>query len=96
MSSDRAVVHDTVTLGRRFPVPPATVFAAFSDAAQRARSVSPATIGSSHSFEQDFRVGGREESRFGRESPDERRQGWGKVLQRPASHLDSADSLSHS
>ena len=151
------VVHDTVVLERSFPVRPATVFAAFADAAQRARWCFPGDDWELESFEQDFRVGGREESRFGpkgaaslhdvgtfldivpdrrivsagtmhengvrisltlctfefapergsatrlkltdqsafldgREQPDERRQGWGKILERLAVHLQKAGS----
>lgn len=155
------VVHDTVVLERRFPMRPTTVFAAFADAAQRARWHFPGDDWELVSFDQDFRVGGREESRFGpkgaanlhdvgtfldivpnrrivsagtmhqdgarisltlctvefapdrgggtllkltdqsafldgRERPDERRQGWGKVLQRLAAHLDLTGSGSRS
>lgn len=60
-----AVVHDTIVLERNYPVPPATVFAAFSDAAQRARWHVPGDSWEIESFTQDFRVGGKEESHFG-------------------------------
>ena len=60
-----AVVHDTVVLERRFSVRRATVFAAFADAAQRALWCFPGDDWELTSFSQDFRVGGREESRFG-------------------------------
>jgi uncharacterized protein YndB with AHSA1/START domain len=155
------MLHDTVVLERRFPVRPATVFAAFADAEQRVRWHFPGDDWVIESFAQDFRVGGREESRFGpkgapnlhdvgtfldivperrivsagtmhldgvrisltlctveltsergggtvlkltdqsafldgRERPDQRRQGWGKILQRLAAHLDPAGSGSTS
>lgn len=149
----RAVVHDTVVLERSFPYPPTTVFAAFAESEQRARWHFPGADWSLASFTQDFRVGGREETRFGppgaaslhdvgtfldivpdrrivsagtmheddvrisltlctveltpegrgtrlkltdqsafldgREKPDERRQGWGQILQRLADFLAS-------
>lgn len=150
---DRAVVHDTVVVERRFAAPPSAVFAAWADAAQRARWHLPGDAGwVLVEFEQDFRVGGRERARFGpraapnlreegrfldiepdrrivsagtmhrddvrlsatlctvelapdgdggtllkltdqsafldgRERPDERRAGWGKVMERLAAHL---------
>lgn len=59
------VVHDTVVLERTFAFQPAIVFAAFADAAQRACWAFPGEAWELASFEQDFRVGGREESRFG-------------------------------
>lgn len=154
-----AVVHDTIVLERSFAVAPATAFDAFADAAQRVRWHFPGESWELEFFEQDFRVGGREESRFGpkgaanlhdvgtfldivpdrrivsagtmhengvrisltlctfeltpepgggtrlkltdqsafldgRERPDERRQGWGKIFERLAAHLDQADSRS--
>ncbi|MGW5723053.1 SRPBCC domain-containing protein [Amycolatopsis sp. NPDC003865] len=49
------VRHATFTLERTYPVPPPRVFAAWSDAAAKARWFAP---GSTH--ELDFRVGGRE------------------------------------
>ena len=66
MDSDSlTVVHDTVVLERSFPVRPATVFAAFADPGQRALWSFPGEQWELETFEQDFRVGGREESRFG-------------------------------
>jgi uncharacterized protein YndB with AHSA1/START domain len=155
-----AVVHDTVVLERSFPVLPATVFSAFADAAQRACWSFPGDHWELETFEQDFRVGGREESRFGppgaatlhdvgtfldivpgrrivsagtmhqngvrisltlctfeftpehggtllkvtdqsafldgRERPDQRRQGWGRILERLAAHLERVGSGSTS
>jgi uncharacterized protein YndB with AHSA1/START domain len=151
-----AVVHDTIVLERSFPFPPATVFEAFSDSAQRQRWHVPGEGWAIESFHQDFRVGGKEESRFGppgaatlhdlgtfldivqdsrivsagtmhdkdvrvsttlctvelspdgdggtflkltdqsafldgRERPDQRRQGWGKILDRLSAHLGAAN-----
>jgi uncharacterized protein YndB with AHSA1/START domain len=150
-----AVVHDTIVLERRFPVAPDKVYAAWSDAAQRARWHFPGGDDwELAEFDQDFRVGGHERARFGpkgapnfreeghfldivpdderivsagtmhdgevrmsitlctvelaadgdgtqlrltdqsafldgRERPDERRSGWGKVLERLADFLRS-------
>src|SRR5450432_4472669 len=64
--SRHAVVHDTIVFERRLPVPPAKVYAAWSDAAQRALWHFPGDDGwELAEFDQDFRVGGHERSRFG-------------------------------
>ena len=64
--SRHAVVHDTIVFERRFPVAPEKVYAAWSDAAQRARWHFPGDDGwELAEFDQDFRVGGHERSRFG-------------------------------
>ena len=60
-----AVVHDTIVVERRFAVAPEKVFAAWADPAQRARWHFPGDDWELASFEQDFRVGGHERSRFG-------------------------------
>jgi uncharacterized protein YndB with AHSA1/START domain len=60
-----AVVHDTIVLERRFPVAPEKVYAAWSNAAQRARWHFPGDGWELVEFDQDFRVGGHERSRFG-------------------------------
>jgi uncharacterized protein YndB with AHSA1/START domain len=60
-----AVVHDTIVFERRFPVAPEKVYAAWSDAAQRARWHFPGDGWELVEFDQDFRVGGHERSRFG-------------------------------
>ncbi|GAA4535227.1 SRPBCC family protein [Amycolatopsis samaneae] len=53
----RSVKHATFSLERRYPAPPARVFAAWSDVAAKAR-----WFGAEH-HELDFRVGGREVNR---------------------------------
>ena len=75
--TERAVVHDTIVVERRFAAPPAVVFAAWSDARQRARWHFPGGDGwILAEFDQDFRVGGREHARFGpREAPNLREEG---------------------
>jgi len=61
-----AVVHDTIVIERDFPVAPDKVYAAWSDAAQRARWHFPGTDDwELAEFDQDFRVGGHERARFG-------------------------------
>jgi uncharacterized protein YndB with AHSA1/START domain len=61
----RNVQHDTIVAERRLAAPPARVFAAFSDPAERARWDVPGDDWVIESHEQDFRVGGREAQRFG-------------------------------
>lgn len=153
-----AVVHDTIVLERKYAASPSTVFAAFADPAQRARWQVPGDDWVLESFTQDFRVGGKEESRFGppghatlhdlgtfldiipdqrivsagtmhdneerisltlctiefiaagrgtvlkltdqsafldgRETPSDRRQGWGEILDRLTGHLESVGVVS--
>ena len=61
-----AVVHDTIVLERRFPATPEQVYSAWFDAEQRGRWHFPGADGWELSeFDQDFRVGGHERSRFG-------------------------------
>ena len=50
---------------REYPFPPATVFAAWADAGQRIRWHVPGDDWELVEFDQDFRVGGHERSRFG-------------------------------
>jgi uncharacterized protein YndB with AHSA1/START domain len=57
--TDRFVTHATFSLERRYPVPPARVFAAWADPAAKARWF--AAPGGEH--ELDFRIGGREVNR---------------------------------
>ena len=70
------VVHDTIVIERRYPVPPATVFAAFADASQRVRWHFPGDDYVMAEFEQDFHVGGHEHALFGpKGAPDLRDEG---------------------
>jgi len=61
----RTVRHDTIVIERRFDATPARVFAAWADPAARARWSSPGTDWEIADDQHDFRVGGREVSRFG-------------------------------
>ena len=62
--SKRSVTHATFVIERNYPVPPAKVFAAWSDPAMKRRWFGgPADWQSKH--ELDFRVGGREHSSGG-------------------------------
>jgi len=61
----RDVVHDTLVFEREYPFPPATVFAAWADAGQRIRWHVPGDDWELVEFDQNFRVGGHERSRFG-------------------------------
>ena len=61
-----AVVHDTILIERHFPVAPEKIYAAWSDASQRASWHFPGDDGwELAEFDQDFRVGGHERARFG-------------------------------
>ena len=61
---DRYVTHATFSLERSYPVPPARVFAAWSDPAAKARWFA---AGPDSGHELDFRVGGREVTQGGPE-----------------------------
>jgi uncharacterized protein YndB with AHSA1/START domain len=61
--TDRSVTHATFTLERMYDVPPAQVFAAWSDSAAKARWFSVPD----GEHELDFRVGGEEVNRGSRE-----------------------------
>lgn len=63
--SERSVQHATIVLERRFRAAPARVFAAWADPAVRALWDVPGEGWEVSGLEQDFRVGGREASRFG-------------------------------
>jgi uncharacterized protein YndB with AHSA1/START domain len=54
---DRYVTHATFSLERRYPVPPARVFAAWAEPAAKARWFA---AGPDSGHQLDFRVGGRE------------------------------------
>ena len=54
------VEHDTFVLERGYPVPPARVFSAWADPAQKVRWFTGSADVASSGYELDFRVGGRE------------------------------------
>src|SRR5262245_31606162 len=60
----RSVVHSTFSIERSYPVPPARVFAAFSNQATKRRWFAEGEGWEVHEFSLDFRVGGSEVSRF--------------------------------
>ncbi|MBA3505106.1 MAG: SRPBCC domain-containing protein [Betaproteobacteria bacterium] len=63
--TERTVQHSTIVVERRYDASPARVFAAWADAAGRSRWDVPGDDWELAEHEQDFRVGGREASRFG-------------------------------
>lgn len=63
--SPSPVVHDTFVIERSYPVPPARVFEAFaSDERKRRWFLLEEGTAATDSYENDFRVGGKETSRF--------------------------------
>jgi uncharacterized protein YndB with AHSA1/START domain len=78
--SERSTVHATIEVERRLKAPPARVFAAWSDAEARKRWDTPGQGTEVLSHEQDFRVGGREASRF--------RSSTGKVFESAGEYLE--------
>lgn len=63
--SQSTVKHATIVLERKFSAQPARVFAAWADPAIRVKWDVPGDDWETTQQEQDFRVGGRERSRFG-------------------------------
>jgi uncharacterized protein YndB with AHSA1/START domain len=58
------IVHDTFVIERTYPVPPARVFAAFADGDLKRRwFLIDESMAVTESYENDFRVGGKETSR---------------------------------
>ncbi|HEY1548998.1 MAG TPA: SRPBCC family protein [Kofleriaceae bacterium] len=58
------IVHDTFVIERTYPVPPSRVFAAFADGDLKRRwFVIDGSMATTLTYENDFRVGGRETSR---------------------------------
>ena len=64
---ERSIEHASFSIERRYDVPPATVFAAWADAAAKARWFSEPGEWVAGPLELDFRVGGREVQRSGPE-----------------------------
>lgn len=65
VGTERSVKHDTIVLERTYNASPARVFAAWADPSARERWDVPGDGWELAEFESDFRVGGREFSRFG-------------------------------
>jgi uncharacterized protein YndB with AHSA1/START domain len=65
------VNHTTFTIERKYPVTPERVFAAFADPVKKQRWFVEGDGFQMQSFEMDFRIGGRETTRFlsGHNSP---------------------------
>jgi uncharacterized protein YndB with AHSA1/START domain len=62
--TENAVVHSRFTIDRTYAAAPARVFAAFADGAVKRRWFAEGTGSQVDEFAADFRVGGRETSRF--------------------------------
>ena len=63
--SRSSIVHDTFVIERTYPAAPARVFAAFADAELKRRwFLIDASMAATESYQNDFRVGGKETSRF--------------------------------
>jgi len=63
--TERTVRHATIVVERRLGAPPTRVFAAWANSDERRRWDVPGDDWVVAEHEQDFRVGGRERSRFG-------------------------------
>jgi uncharacterized protein YndB with AHSA1/START domain len=68
--SSKPVIHESFTIERRYESSAARVFAAFSDPAQKKRWFAEGPGSSLDEYSLDFRVGGREFSRFRVDSPE--------------------------
>jgi len=62
---NQPVIHNTFVVERSYPVKPERVFAAFADPAQKRRWYVEGKHYEVESYEQDFRVGGREHYAMG-------------------------------
>ena len=63
-AKQRSVVHSTFSIERTYPVAPSCVFLAFADQAAKRRWFAEGEGWEVEEFTLDFRVGGREFSRF--------------------------------
>jgi uncharacterized protein YndB with AHSA1/START domain len=63
-ATQSSVVHSTFSIERTYPVPPSRVFSAFADRAAKRRWFAEGEGWEVEEFSLDFRVGGREFSRF--------------------------------
>jgi uncharacterized protein YndB with AHSA1/START domain len=63
-TNESTVVHSTFSLERSYPQPPARVFAAWADEATKRRWFAEGEGWEIETFTLDFRVGGRDTSRF--------------------------------
>jgi uncharacterized protein YndB with AHSA1/START domain len=64
MRDQYSVIHNTFSVERAYPVPPARVFSAFADQATKRRWFAEGEGWEVFEFTLDFRVGGSEVSRF--------------------------------
>ncbi len=62
--TEQPVVHSTFVIERTYAAPPARVFAAFADPAQKRRWLLDGKGVAADQYTSDFRVGGYEKSRF--------------------------------
>ena len=61
---EQSVIHNTFVIERSYPHPPKTIFAAFSDPAQKRRWFGEGDSHDVEEFTMDFRVGGSEHFRY--------------------------------
>jgi uncharacterized protein YndB with AHSA1/START domain len=62
--NEQSVTHSTFVIERSYPTTPERVFAAFADPAKKRRWFAEGEGFAVKEFEMDFRVGGKEHSRF--------------------------------